>query len=170
MIIGENIKKARRNMNLTQEEFAFMLGISRSNLSDMENGRNKVGNLNLLVKISKLSQKPIEYFMREKSSNFNERLLNYRINEIKIDSKREMAKKIGISEQLYAMVERGDRKPSKDFLNKLVLLSNLKEEYWIYGISEDNIYSKKIEYCLRNKENNLLCKHILQMLDDINID
>lgn len=102
-------------------------------------------------------------------NTFTERLKAYRI-DLKISTKKEMANKLNISEQLYAMVERGSRKPSEDFLNKLVSFSGLKEEYWLYGIFENSMYMKKIEYCLKNKNNNLLCKHILQMLDDVKLE
>lgn len=67
---------------------------------------------------------------------FNDRLKKFR-EELKINTKREMAAKLGVSEQLYAMVERGDRKPSNDFIRKLVILSNLPEEYWVYGVEKD---------------------------------
>lgn len=102
--------------------------------------------------------------------NFSQRLKDYRINELKIRTKKEMADKLDVSEQLYAMVERESRKPSEDFLNKLVIFSGLKEQYWLYGALENSIYMKKLEYCLENKNNNLLCKHILQMLDDIKLN
>lgn len=68
---------------------------------------------------------------------FTNRLKNYRENEINLSTKREMAEKMGVSEQLYAMVERGARKPSNDFLSKLVMLSNLPEEYWLYGVKTE---------------------------------
>ncbi|MFT8352166.1 helix-turn-helix domain-containing protein [Clostridium saccharoperbutylacetonicum] len=67
---------------------------------------------------------------------FNDRLLKYR-SELNINTKREMAARLGVSEQLYAMVERGDRKPSDDFIRKLVIYSSLPEEYWLYGIEKD---------------------------------
>jgi hypothetical protein len=35
------------------------------------------------------------------------------------------------------MVERGDRKPSEDFIRKLVIYSSLPEEYWLYGVEKD---------------------------------
>jgi len=73
---------------------------------------------------------------------FKERLGNYR-KELNIDTKREMAEKMGVSEQLYAMVERGDRKPSTDFIRRLVILSELSEEYWIYGIEKDSDIIKR---------------------------
>lgn len=67
---------------------------------------------------------------------FNNRLLKYR-EELNVNTKREMAARLGVSEQLYAMVERGDRKPSEDFIRKLVIYSNLPEEYWLYGVEKD---------------------------------
>lgn len=67
---------------------------------------------------------------------FNDRLLKYR-NGLNINTKREMAARLGVSEQLYAMVERGDRKPSEDFIRKLVIYSSLPEEYWLYGVEKD---------------------------------
>jgi transcriptional regulator with XRE-family HTH domain len=76
--------------------------------------------------------------------DFNERLKNYRIS-LKIKKKREMADKIGISEQLYYMLESGTRKPSKDVLEKLFLFSEKPEEYWLYGITDDNEYIEKRE-------------------------
>jgi transcriptional regulator with XRE-family HTH domain len=76
--------------------------------------------------------------------NFNERLKNYRIS-LKIKKKREMSKKLGISEQLYYMLESGTRKPSKDVLEKLFLLSEKPEEYWLYGITDDTEYIEKRE-------------------------
>lgn len=68
---------------------------------------------------------------------FKERLRKYRVDELKLNTKREMAEKLGVSEQLYAMVERGARKPSNDFLGKLIILSNIPEEYWLYGVQTD---------------------------------
>jgi transcriptional regulator with XRE-family HTH domain len=68
---------------------------------------------------------------------FNDRLKKYR-EDLNIDTKREMANKLGVSEQLYSMVEKGTRKPSEDFIRKLVVDSNLFEEYWLYGVVKDD--------------------------------
>ncbi|CAI3596434.1 MULTISPECIES: helix-turn-helix domain-containing protein [Clostridium] len=69
-MLGEKIKQSRKELGLTQQEFAKKLGISRSNLSDIENGRNKAGNLKLLSKISELTKKPLSLFV-ENDTNFN---------------------------------------------------------------------------------------------------
>lgn len=42
MEIGENIKNLRKQMNLTQDEFAKKIGISRSYLGDLENNRRNL--------------------------------------------------------------------------------------------------------------------------------
>lgn len=77
---------------------------------------------------------------------FIDRLKNYRVNELKINTRREMAEKMSVSEQLYAMVERGARKPSKDFLDKLLILSGRPEEYWLYGVDGNDILDKRHEF------------------------
>lgn len=75
---------------------------------------------------------------------FQDRLKKYREEDLLLSTKREMAEKIGVSEQLYAMVERGDRKPSNDFLRKLVICSNIPEEYWVYGTkTEKDLINKR---------------------------
>ena len=41
-MIGENIKTLRKTQNLTQPEFAKIIGISRNSLSRYENGTSSV--------------------------------------------------------------------------------------------------------------------------------
>jgi transcriptional regulator with XRE-family HTH domain len=99
---------------------------------------------------------------------FNERLMKYREN-LNINTKREMAEKIGVSEQLYAMVERGDRKPSNDFIRKLVIFSNLPEEYWIYGVEKDtDILNKRKNF--KSIENTVMELINEGYITDINFD
>lgn len=77
---------------------------------------------------------------------FIDRLKDYRINELKLNTRREMAERMGVSEQLYAMVERGARKPSKDFLDRLLIVSGKPEEYWLYGVTGNAIIDKRPEF------------------------
>ncbi|MDU7250888.1 MAG: helix-turn-helix transcriptional regulator [Clostridium sp.] len=76
------------------------------------------------------------------SNNFNKRLLDYRLS-LGIETKREMADKLEISEQLYNMLENGKRSPSQKVLDKLFLISNKPEEYWLYGIDSEHDYLEK---------------------------
>lgn len=66
-MLKDKIKQARKEMNLTQQEFAKLLGISRGNLGDLENGKNKGGNLSLIRKISEVTGKEISYFITHES-------------------------------------------------------------------------------------------------------
>lgn len=42
MKFGQNLKRIRKRMNMTQEELATKMEISRSYLSDIENGRKNL--------------------------------------------------------------------------------------------------------------------------------
>ncbi|AKA68494.1 helix-turn-helix domain-containing protein [Clostridium scatologenes] len=66
---------------------------------------------------------------------FNERLKKYRENKNLL--KKEFAEKLEVSESYYNMIENGKRNPSKAFIEKLVCESSMPEEYWIYGIKEN---------------------------------
>lgn len=63
--LAEKIKKLRKSMGLSQAEFGKRLGISRGNVSDLESGKNKGGNIKLLNALSDLSGKDISYFADE---------------------------------------------------------------------------------------------------------
>ena len=60
---------------------------------------------------------------------FSKRLEEYRIKlHLK---KKEMADSLDISESYYSLIENGKRNPSKAVIEKLVVISELPEEYWI---------------------------------------
>jgi len=52
-ICGQNIRKIRRDRDLTQEYMAFEMGISQKAYSDIENSKVKI-NLEILTKISNI--------------------------------------------------------------------------------------------------------------------
>ena len=73
--------------------------------------------------------------------NFSERLAKYRKS---LDlQKKEFAAKLEISESYYNMIENGKRNPPKNFLTKLVALTEKPEEYWLYGIDERDYIDKR---------------------------
>ena len=65
--IGNKIREARKELGLTQTEFAKKIGSTRSTVSDLEKGINKGGNFKLINSIAKISHKPISYFIDENS-------------------------------------------------------------------------------------------------------
>ena len=75
---------------------------------------------------------------------FSDRLEKYR-NELHL-RKKEMADKLQVSESYYSLIENGKRNPSKNFIEKLVLISELPEEYWIYGINAEDYINIRDEF------------------------
>jgi transcriptional regulator with XRE-family HTH domain len=75
---------------------------------------------------------------------FNDRLDKYR-NELYL-KKKEMADKLQVSESYYSLIESGKRSPSKNFIEKLVVISERPEEYWIYGINQEDYVNTRDEF------------------------
>ncbi|AGF55570.1 transcriptional regulator with XRE-family HTH domain [Clostridium saccharoperbutylacetonicum] len=75
---------------------------------------------------------------------FNERLEKFR-KELKLRRK-EMAAKLEVSESYYSLIESGKRNPSKNFIEKVVLISESPEEYWIYGIKKEDYVNTRDDF------------------------
>lgn len=75
---------------------------------------------------------------------FSDRLEKYR-NELHL-KKKDMADKLQVSESYYSLIESRKRSPSKNFIEKLVLVSELPEEYWIYGINQEDYVNTRDEF------------------------
>lgn len=61
-IVAEQLKKARQEMNYSQQEVANFVGKNRSQISYYETGARKI-NLSLLNKFANLYGKSIDYFI-----------------------------------------------------------------------------------------------------------
>ena len=81
--------------------------------------------------------------------NFCDRLKKFREEELKFKTRKEAANLLGISQQLYAMLERGERNPSKKVLSFLVAFTGKPASYWIYGVEP-----KEEKYVLLDKNVN----------------
>lgn len=97
---------------------------------------------------------------------FNIRLEEYR-NKLHLN-KRQMADKLELSESYYNMIENGNRQPSKPVLEKLVAISDLPEEYWIYGINKnDNISNKDDFKSLRKALETILELNVIKNAEEL---
>jgi transcriptional regulator with XRE-family HTH domain len=97
---------------------------------------------------------------------FNKRLEEYR-NGLHI-TKRELADKLEMSESYYNMIENGKRNPSRTFILKLVALSGKPEEYWIYGIDDNEYRANREDFKATTKAvDQLLELKLINNIDDI---
>lgn len=61
--LGEKVRAIRKDLGLTQQQFAEKLGISRSYLGDIELGRLKGNNLKFITLLAEFTGKQMEYFI-----------------------------------------------------------------------------------------------------------
>lgn len=66
--LGKKIREERVSRNLTQEEFAELISISPTFMSDIENGKRKLG-LKTLFKVASVLNLSIDYLIDNKVSN-----------------------------------------------------------------------------------------------------
>lgn len=97
---------------------------------------------------------------------FNDRLKEYR-EKSGINLKKDMARKLEISESFYNLLESGTRPVSKNVLRRLVILSEKPEEYWLYGITDERErISKREDFkCLKDAINQLSNIGLLKATD-----
>jgi transcriptional regulator with XRE-family HTH domain len=60
--IGEKLREAREEANMSQEELASMLGLSKVGYGALERGKNLIG-LQYLIMLTFILKKPITYFL-----------------------------------------------------------------------------------------------------------
>ena len=61
-LIGERIRKSRKELNMTQEEFAETIGVSVGYINQVETGK-KCFNLKRFNEIVTIFDKPLSYFV-----------------------------------------------------------------------------------------------------------
>lgn len=64
MLLGEKIKSFRIENKLTQKQLADMVGVSRTNIAEIEGGRLK-GTLKFVNKLATATNKPLSYWANE---------------------------------------------------------------------------------------------------------
>lgn len=76
-LIGQRLKRVRRDKNITQESMAEKMHVSVGYISQLERGITKI-NLETLGKISKITETDIAYFV----SGSNAAQQNYAVEEV----------------------------------------------------------------------------------------
>lgn len=66
---GENLKRVRERKNVTQEEFAVMLGVSKITIAQWEQGRREP-NLEMLTRLTRLLDTKYECLLDGKEDSF----------------------------------------------------------------------------------------------------
>ncbi len=81
---------------------------------------------------------------------------------------KDMADKLQVSEGYYSLIENGKRSPSKTLIEKLVSVSELPEEYWIYGINKEDYVNTRDEFkCLKKALDTILDLKSIKEVNEI---
>ena len=95
--------------------------------------------------------------------NFTDRLKKFR-NEKGLNQT-ELGELIGVKKSYYSQIENNKKSPSRNFINSLVAISGLPEEYWLYGVEEKDYVNNRIEYkCIQRAFEQIL---ELNIIDDV---
>jgi transcriptional regulator with XRE-family HTH domain len=89
-------------------------------------------------------------------------------SELGMDNNKDMAILLKISESFYSMIESRKKPVSKNVLQRLVVLSRMPEEYWVYGITDEKERLEKREEfkCLKDAIEQLSAIGLLKSTDE----
>lgn len=97
---------------------------------------------------------------------FEQRLKEYRKSKGLL--KYQFAEILGVSESFYNMIENGRKNPSKNFMIKLVAESKKPEEYWFYGIGEDEYIDTREDFkCIKKATEQIVDLGLIKDVDKL---
>lgn len=142
-MFSKQLKVARKNKKLTQEELAILVNTTKATISNYENEYSEPS-IEMLLKLSEKLGVSIDFLCGKvvsttnKSSNvsYGERL-KYLRNERDM-TQEEISEQLNISRSTYARYETSDTQPDFETLIKLSSIFNVTIDYIVSGGSHSN--------------------------------
>lgn len=119
----EMFKKIRRHLNMNQEKFSEMLGISKAYCSELERGKHKVS-----PRVAALLKEKVNVDTLVEASELL-KIDGSRLKEIRLSfamTQKEFAKKMKMSDKVYYQVETGVKNITKKYIERLKVIKNEK--------------------------------------------
>ena len=130
MSVGNKIVNMRSERNLSQRQFAEMLGTTVSVLSNWENGRNNPNKV-MLARLSKMADVKVSDFVEKDTK------VGYRIRIIRKEkgmTMEEFGKLVGDAKKsAVGNWERGDNFPNNERLKRIAEIGGISVEELLYG-------------------------------------
>ena len=121
MSFGENLKKLRKRVNLSQNELANLLGINQYNISFWEIGRSEP-NIEQIIKLSEILNVPTDYLLgKDIILTTSQEEFQTVVNHFKQDIEDEMLNELI---NLYSSIS---NEKKKDLLQLVKSLTNLSK-------------------------------------------
>ena len=146
--INDRVKEVRKNLNLSQEEFGNMIGLSKSGISNIEKGTRNVTSKH--VKLICLTFDVDEYWLttgveqqEEKEVNVMKTLFQKRLKELRTEnrlSQKQVGLLTGLNEESIRCYEDYGYEPTFYIVCKIAKPFKVSPEYLI-GASDDKNYN-----------------------------
>lgn len=144
MLINNNLKEFRENMDMTQEELGYVLGITKGTVANWENGNDSIP-LRQIIKLCNIYNASIDYILGisrynktfSKINNGNKKILGNNIKSLRIKynySQSEFAELCSIAQSTLSLYESGHR---------LINTLTLKIICTKFNISADVLFGRK---------------------------
>lgn len=143
MTIFEKLKLVRTSSQMTQEQFAKAIGISRGNLANIELGKVIptplfINCVCLMFDVSK------EWLTNDNDNNNNNNdsdinTLNQRLKEVRKSlgfNQTDFAKHLGITQTAYSMIENSNRPLADKYIKVICSTFNVSENWMLTGYGE----------------------------------
>lgn len=103
-LIGRKIKELRKSKGLTQSQLSQLTGYSQNGISNQENGKRKIDEIDINVYAEALGVKPKDFFVDNKNS------ILAQINEVssKLEERRQK-RVLAYAEHHYSVQQQGDK-------------------------------------------------------------
>lgn len=144
MLINNNLKEFRENMDMTQEELGYVLGITKGTVANWENGNDSIP-LRQIIKLCNIYNASIDYILGisrynknfSKINNIDKKNLGNNIKSLRIKhnySQSEFAELCSIAQSTLSLYEAGQR---------LINTLTLKIICTKFNISADVLFGRK---------------------------
>lgn len=137
--LGKRIREIRLKRGLTQEYIAKKLGMGRSNVGHIENGRT-MPSAEVLDKIAQILDVSADYLLGRTDTplRVNERI--FALRRMKQLTTRQMADELGVDEETYVAWETGAATPSHYDLEKIAKYHKIDVNI-LYGLPPSHLSS-----------------------------
>lgn len=148
-MFGEDLKNRIKEEGITQKEFGEMIGICHQTVSAWVVGRSRP-RIETLHKICDLFDMPFEKYLKECSSTSSASVMTFDSSKLRKEriaqgiDRKQLANKIGVSEETIKNWENSKVRPSAKNIGKLNDAFNVRAKYWEkekeYGAFEPKVY------------------------------
>ena len=134
----KNLREIRKESGYTQTKIANLLCISQQTYSDYENGKTFPDEMTL-IKIADALNVSTDYLLGRADALGGSMSISTRLKELRLEeelTQKELAEKLGITQDSISLWEKGKRMPDTGYIIKLCEIFQISADY-LLGLTDD---------------------------------